>query len=177
MGDCPRVTEILDAAGLTGSMAFVPEFALDRGREVHKAIELYLRGEADAYDFDPVVVPRLEAFKAWRESVGERLVVREIETRLEHATLGYCGQPDLIADFDGVRTVCEWKNGTEQPANRWQAAGYSELAAAPGRLGVYLTGDGKFKMKEWTDRADRGIFLSALALWKVRAQHNLLRSR
>ena len=170
----PGVTQILRAAGLSGSMEWVTEHALERGREVHKAIELYLRGESDAYEFDPVVVPRLEAFRDWRETLGSRLEILEIETPRAHETLGFGGTPDLLAMLDGVRTVCEWKNGTEQAANKWQAAGYALLTGATGRIGVYLTGEGKFRMQTWTVRADAGVFLSALTCWQARAAHGLL---
>ena len=162
----PSVTELLRASGLSGSMEWVTEHALDRGREVHKAIELYLRGESDAYEFDPVVVPRLEAFRDWRETLGSRLEILEIETPRAHETLGFGGTPDLLAMLDGVRTVCEWKNGTEQPANRLQAAAYALLTGA--------TGTARWKMVTWTDRQDAGIFQSALALWHWREAHGLI---
>ena len=170
----PGVSDILDAAGLTRGMAFVSDYALDRGREVHRAIELYLKGEADDYDFDPIVVPRLNAFRVWREAMGDRLQPLDIEVPRAHPALGFAGQPDLVAMFDGVRTVCEWKNGTEHYANRIQAAGYAILTGATGRLGLYLTADRPAKPVPWTDRQDVGIFQSALTLYRVRERHGLL---
>lgn len=171
----PGVSAILKAAGLIQPMEWATEWHLTRGREVHAATALYDQGVADEYDFDPIVVPRLEAYKAWRASLGARLTFTEIETSHAHPTLGYCGTPDRVALLDGVRTIIELKNGVEQPAHRWQAAGYAMLTGATGRVGVYVNGDGKMgKMVTWTDRQDAGIFGSALALYTVRAKHNLL---
>lgn len=170
----PGVTEVLRAAGLTPSMEWVSEYALDRGRQVHKAVALYAEGMLDESDLDPVIVPRLAAYKAWRATLEPDVQVVAIEQMRASATLNFCGTPDQILRIAGTEVVVELKCGAPHASHAWQGAAYQHLTGAAGRLGLYLAADGRYKAVPWTNRQDWPIFQSALALYAVRAQHNLL---
>ncbi len=75
-----------------------------RGTQTHKQIQRYLLGE------NPVCP---EASRPYWESIQPVLqdinTVRLVEGLIFHDDLGYSGQVDCVASYQGVPCVCEWK--------------------------------------------------------------------
>lgn len=75
-----------------------------RGTQTHKQIQRYLLGE------NPVCP---EASRPYWESIQPVLqdinTVRLVEGFIFHYDLGYSGQVDCVASYQGVPCVCEWK--------------------------------------------------------------------
>jgi|SRR6267142_4393602 len=95
--EVPSVSAILRETGQSKDWSAVPDFYRDRGSAVHKAIELWIKGELDETSLDPVIVPYFEQFKAWtlKESVAGLLLA---ESPFYSETLKYAGTIDLIAN-------------------------------------------------------------------------------
>lgn len=163
----PGVTEILRAAGLTPSMEWVTDYALDRGRQVHAAIALDAEGALDEASVDPVVAPRLAAYRAFRAAAGARLEVVEIETPRYHEGLRFCGTLDQLVRWDGALSVLELKTGPKEKHHPLQVGGYQELVGAPTGLVLYLSSDGSYKL-DTVERDARTAFLVCLQLWHVK---------
>lgn len=172
--EIPGVSAVLQAAGLTQSMQWVPASALERGRVLHDYIAADLSDDLIEDAVDPIAAPYLAAHRQFRADLGERLVPVEHETPHAHATLRYAGTPDWVVDLDGARTVIDVKTGKPEPVHAIQGAAYCRLVDAPGRLGLYLTAEGRYSIVRWTDRGDWPLFASALSLWHWRATHGLL---
>jgi ATP-dependent exoDNAse (exonuclease V) beta subunit len=75
-----------------------------RGTGTHRQIQRYLRGEG---------VQCSETVKPYWQSVEPILqkidTVRLVEGTVFHYELGYAGQVDCVASYQGIPCVCEWK--------------------------------------------------------------------
>jgi hypothetical protein len=156
------VTELLVAEGFIDTRWF-DEYSRTRGTYVHKAIHLYDTGDLDEDALDPVIVPYLDAWKRFlKESKFE---VIESETRLYNDQ--FTGMPDKVGLLNGYATILDNKSGNIEPWVALQLAGYEILkGGAYKRVAVRLKDDGTYSLKEFKDRQDRGIFLSALACYQ-----------
>ena len=166
------VTDVIRAAGLMPSMAFVPHSALDRGRYVHRAIAWWLEGALDETNLDPEIVPRLDAYKLFRSDVGDRLSVIEWETPRMLST--FAGTPDQVVMLDGVRTVIDLKCGGTEPWHAIQGSAYQHLTESAARAGLYLRPNGTYRLVPWKDRQDWPQFQAALTNYLWRDHHGLL---
>lgn len=155
-------------------MEWVSEHALDRGRQVHAAIALDAEGMLEEVGLDPVIVPRLAAYRSWRATLGADVQVVAIEQSRASATLQFAGTPDQILRITGTEVVVELKCGAPHASHALQGAAYQHLTGAAGRLGLYLAADGRHKVIPWTGRQDWPLFQSALALYRFREAHKLL---
>lgn len=160
------VTQILRHAGVTGSMEFVPESALMRGRAVHAAIDLDERGKLDEASVHPEVAPRLASWRAWRKSAGLVYERGEFEVRGP----GYVGHPDLVGTIGGRKWLLDVKGGAPAPWHRLQTALYAlALDESVRRGAVYVTDDGSVAtMHEHKDREDlrTAVACVAVVLWR-----------
>ena len=160
------VTTILRHAGVAGSMEFVPESALMRGRAVHAAINLDERGKLDEASVHPEVAPRLASWRAWRKAAGLVYERGEFEVR----GVGYVGHPDLVGTIDGRRWLIDVKGGNPAPWHRLQTALYAlALDESVRRGAVYVTDDGSIAtLQEHRDRADLSAAVACVAvvLWR-----------
>lgn len=119
----PSVTEILHVAGMLPDYSFVEEFYSERGKAVHAAIALDLRGELDEGTVDEEVRPYLDrARKALPLMDIHGVAGAEIETP-RHCS-GVAGTPDLR--FPAKRII-DWKCGEVEPGHVLQVAGYRWL--------------------------------------------------
>jgi hypothetical protein len=168
----PNVTLALEAAGMYDFGDANPYQLLqarERGRIVHKLIELDWLGELDEASVDPLLGGYLEAY--WRARRDLRLVPAQIEHMVYHAGLRYAGTRDFLGDVGGKDGVIDFKTGYEQRATGPQTAGYGRAKKATARLprfGLYLQADGTYSLVPYKDAADWTVFCAALSLlnWK-----------
>jgi hypothetical protein len=80
----------------------------------------------------------------------------------------YGGTPDHVGRLNNCFAVVDTKTGVTNPATGIQLAAYEILlnVSSVKRFGLQLKDDGKYSLKEFKDRQDRGIFLAALAVWQ-----------
>jgi len=170
----PSVTQILSDMGLIDTTWFT-EYGRNRGTLIHRIIQWYLAGEVDEDSIDPALRPYFDAFLKFE--VDSKFVAEEVERPFASETYRFAGTPDLIGCLNGHNAIIDIKSGTPQPWAALQLAGY-EILRNEGirdggmlrckRFSLQLTDDGTYKLIPFTDRADRGVFLAALAVynWK-----------
>ena len=92
---------------------------LDRGRRVHKTIELFLRGQLDLGSVDKVVMPYLECFLDWLAKHEGQFQRMRPEVVLEGPGGLYAGKADVVAWTPHLKTdaVIDWKCGEEEESH------------------------------------------------------------
>ena len=164
----PSVTTILQDMGFI-NCDFFTEYGRERGKLVHRIIHWHITGELDEATIDPELQGYLDAWGAFTADTG--FVSLETEKPLGSALHRFCGTPDHIGKLNGHDVVLDAKTGVIAPWAGIQLAGYEILKGRPlKRFALQLKEDGKYSLKEFKDRQDRGVFLSALACWWW--QHN-----
>lgn len=163
----PSVTDVLSAAGLTpdwDALRLDP-FYLERGKAVHRAIELRLKGELEEGSVEPRIRSRFEAGIRCMDDLGLRPLA--VEAPLCDRELWVAGCPDVVAlatrDVEEPRidagdlVIPDWKSGELPLGWELQVAGYKRLwlrATAVGEekrirlLGVSLADGYKIKAVE-----------------------------
>jgi hypothetical protein len=179
----PRVTAILEAAGLGPDFSAVPpavlEAARQRGTAVHAAIEADHYGYA--VDLAPEAAPYLDAYRKFVAESGHEPVISE--TAVVHPSWGYIGHPDRVGWLLGRRILLDWKC-TESPdllAAGRQLAGYRlawnvmrpsepiETAAV-----LQLKADGSYRLHEIASADHEQVFLAAVVVYQARVREQRL---
>jgi len=163
------VTQVIAAAGLYGDATqYFTERSRDRGRFVHKAIELYLLGKLDESTIDPDLRGYFDAYLKFERDTG--FFPGFIEHTLYSIPLQIAGRVDLIGPWKGGAAILDIKtSATPSPATGIQLAGYEYLYGSPAkRFALHLGAEGKYRLIEFSDRADRGVFLAAVTLFNWR---------
>lgn len=167
-----RVTALLAESGLIDRTWFSEDGAT-RGTYVHQACHYYDMGELDEDSLDPVLIPYVEGWKKFRADTN--VTIAWAEERITDEKLGVTGQPDRLVEWPGVGwAIIDIKSGSLADWTAIQLAAYRLLL--PGyknlkRFAVNLPGDGTYKVKEYKDRGDEGIFLAALAIHNWKKNH------
>lgn len=163
----PSSTGILKAQGFIDTTWYNEDARL-RGTYCHLACHLYDKGTLDYDALDDALKPYLDGYIRFIEETGFQVV--ESEVPRYHPQYLYAGTPDKTGAMNGADALVDLKTGVIQPWTALQLASYEMFFDGPmKRFGVQLTDDGKYKMIPFTDRNDRNIFLSALAIhnWKL----------
>ena len=162
----PSVTQIIKAAGLVDDAWFTNE-SRDRGRYVHSIIEWDQAGELDEESVDVFLTGYLDA---WKRFVADTGFVSELsEYRMVSEMYRVAGTADQIGILNGKKAIIDVKSGAVSPCVSLQLAGYELLwNSSVKRFALQLKDDGKYSLKEYTDRGDRSVFIAAAALyhWK-----------
>lgn len=154
-----------------------PEYALNRGRQVHAATAL-LDGAGDgsglAWDhLHPVLKPYCEAYLDFKKTMGLNSFSLIEEPLLSHK-FRYGGTPDR---FTQGRIILDIKAGQPQPWHAIQTAAYAQLIreqsrirAEPIRQTVHLFPNGRWNLETWKDLSDLKVFMALLELqaWRTR---------
>jgi hypothetical protein len=180
----PSVSRILLEEGFINTTFFTEE-GRNRGTAAHKAIAVYCRG---AHCFrDPSLEPYLQAFKNFEKDC-------DWENGIIEEPMGcpqYCGTPDNIGLFQGVRTVLDVKTGGISAATGLQLAAYEKLyritteeklyRQAPvrkiiKRYSLQVMDTGRYMLTEYKEPTDGYIWDSAVALWWWKKNKNITKS-
>jgi hypothetical protein len=174
------VTGTIKAAGLF-SDAFFTDFGRERGTYVHTLTELYDQADLDESTVDVALAPYLAAWVRFKldykfivSTVGGEYA---IERRYGDDTIDIAGTVDRIGFVGTKLAVVDLKSGAYMPWHPVQLAAYADFASRSGefdegqrfaRYGVYLTSDGKYEARQYTDRADLKVWQAAvtIAQWK-----------
>ena len=177
----PSVTQILEKSGFYEFPFASPE-ALARARElgtdVHKATELYDRGQLDYNSITDEVYPYLEGWISFRRDHRELEVV-ENEHFVYHPALDFAGTLDRVFQCDRLRIIADVKTGAALPATGMQTAAYRAAYNAQHRhdkrvserMSIHLTETGKYKLIPHKDPSDFGAFCAALTLFHWREKN------
>lgn len=164
----PSVTQVLQGVGLIDRTWFT-EYARTRGTYVHEAARLFDENDLDWESLDPAIRMYVLAYCDFRATTNWPL--SDIELPVASATYGYAGTIDRVFNTTPIRTVIDIKTGQPEPWHDLQLAAYAAALGEPcKRVGLYLSDDGKWTTKTYSERAAESVFLSALAIfnWKAR---------
>lgn len=165
----PGNTEILRAEGFVDERWFNEE-ASAFGTAVHDCCAANDLGFLTSPTADVAV--RVDA---WRAFLSENKVeIVQVEERVCHETLRYCGTLDRIVRIKGRLAVVDLKTGSRVPATALQLAGYAMAWHEPlKRCAVYLGENGRYKLDEHTERSDYRIFENAATNYWWKREHGI----
>jgi hypothetical protein len=153
------------AGGSSGGPWFTDEHR-ERGKAVHAAT-LALDQSSLEYDdllkwLKPAWQPFFFAYFEFRKHCRCQWALME-QARV-HRALKFAGTPDRVGTLNDWPAILELKTGSPAPWHGVQTAGQDILMGSRGRRRyvVYLTSDGRYKLREHTDSGDYLKFLSAL---------------
>lgn len=159
----PSITQTLAEEGFIDTRWFT-KVSRDRGNHIHRIIHWHLTGELDEDSIDPLLWPYFEAWLRFERDTGFQST--ETETPRISELYRFGGIPDSIGLLNGQEVILERKSGA---APRWvalQLAAQEILCERPlPRFALRLKQNGQYDLKQYQDRRDRGVFLSALACW------------
>ena len=149
---------------------FYAEESRRRGEFVHKACNYYDEVDLDPATVSPALLGYLSAWVAFK--LDSRVELTAIEKPVYSALHLFAGTPDRLAKLNGYNAIIDIKSGAAPPWVGLQLAGYSLCLPDPGawkRYSLQLTEDAKYKLKEFRDRNDLAVFLSALSIhnWRI----------
>lgn len=168
------VTEILKGVGII-SHDWVSEYALDRGTQVHKAMQLLIQGRLDWSSLDERIAGYVKGGAKFCAAAGVELGAPESLT--EHLvysrTYGYAGKLDAFLSVFGRQAIVDWKSGVLGLAHI-QTSAYAEafaeergIVASLPRYGVQLFPDGDYKLTPFKASRDFDIFRAAALLYNT----------
>lgn len=173
----PHVTGIL---GPLYDWEKVPPDVLERaslkGRYVHKAVELFERGDLDDSTLDDEIGGYLAAYRLFRQETGYEPEL--VEHKVFHAALGYCGTLDSAGLLYDKPAVIDLKSGARSRVHGVQIAGYTMAKCSmegtsiwPRRYALYLKENGRYKLDPFNDPSDFQTFAAMVSLNNWRAKH------
>lgn len=159
------------------------EWHLNRGAAVHRACELLDNASLDWSTVDPEILPRVQAWEAFRRDLPMEIVA--VEEPLAHSGLMYAGTLDRIFRHNGKMIVADIKNSVSAQV-KIQLAFYSLLwthnkkQTIDSAVAVELTEDGAYRCHWMTHRelrmAERQA-LAVLSVYNFASENNLMEKR
>ncbi len=128
----PSVTEILKPISPDFSMvkADVLEAAADRGRAVHRMIELLESDDLDLQGLHPDLLPYLDRYMAFKDATGFQWEASEVMGASERWR--FAGTLDMLGSIGGRRVLVDIKTSASIPKSVGpQTAAYAELIGQP----------------------------------------------
>lgn len=165
------VTEVLRETGFIDTEWYT-ETGRERGSKVHESCHLFDLYGIDEDDAPEICIPYLQAYKQFLKDTGFTIVESEIPKY--HQTYLFAGTPDKKGMFrdDTVPAIVDLKTGTLEDWTAIQTGAYSLFFSEHHtRWGLQLKNDGTYRLKQYSDRNDRNIFLSALAVMRWQTNH------
>lgn len=160
------VTTALAKNGMIDTTWFT-EYGRLKGSHTHLAILYDTQGDLDEDSIDDAIRGRVEAARKFRAETGFKVI--ESEVRHFHPVYRFTGQPDIHGELFGKMAVIDYKPWTLQWWTRWQLAGYEWFYSYPvKRFALRLGDDGRYQLKEYTDRTDKHGFLAILTANRIR---------
>jgi hypothetical protein len=159
--------------------------AADLGTKVHRACELFDLDDLVVGSLDPLLVPYVAAWEKFKRETG--FVVELNETRVWSRLYKYAGKLDRVGLLCGIagkpRALVEIKTTADfMPSFGPQLAGYhhglgeaglmdKRTLAALRRWAVQLREDGSYRIEQYFQPTDFGVFLSCLNLHHFMRTH------
>lgn len=101
--------------------------AATRGTKFHAMMERYLKNETNI--FEGVMPDMRQAFRDIKPTIDLIDNIHYIEAHLYSEVLGVAGRTDVIAEFDGVPSIIDFKTSTREKKEEW-ITNYFEQATA-----------------------------------------------
>lgn len=160
----PRVTEIIDSAGLVDKAWFTDEHRL-RGQAVHTAVLYDIQNDLDKSSIHESIAGYLRGWFLFKSETNFKPIVDLCEKRHWHPLYKYTGMVDLFGPLNYYPAIIDIKTGNA-PTACYQTAAYAEFPAykgyMPKRYDLRLFPDGTYTLKWHRKQDDFLTFLSFL---------------
>jgi hypothetical protein len=165
-----RLVSVTEALTLVDDRMKDPYY-LKRGRYIHRACELWDRGELDESTVDPQILPRLEAWKVFRKDTG--FVPDLIEQFFYHPLYLYGFKPDRTGSLNGDEALIDIKSSIHrldalQGAAYWQGLKANRITCKK-VFDLYLRDNGRYSLvKAENMKRDFQTFLAILTAYRYK---------
>ena len=171
----PSVTKVLEEMGFVDSTWF-DEDSRVLGTYVHKAVELYNKGELLEEDLDEQLAPYLDAWRRFKKNSD--IVILNSELQVHSDIFRYAGTLDIECTINGKEAIIDLKSGMVAPVTALQLAAYVmaryENYFGIKRYGLSLKG-GKASIKEFNDPQDFRIWQSLVAIYNYKLNNGIIK--
>ncbi len=182
-----NVTRVLSLAGYY-DFAHVDPIYRDRGKDAHEAVHYAMEGDLDRDHLEKTATAGAMDLRPY--VAAAELFVRENDIEILHPEsvvvarkLGFAGKVDAFGYVRRGRILAQfdWKLGELIDAYGVQLAAYKlawwEMAKelVSKRYCVRLLKNGKYKVREYTDRRDEARFMNALGVVQTRLEFGTLK--
>lgn len=165
-----QVIEVCDSWLKTHRQDENVKYALEKGRSIHLACELFDKGllSPEPNALDSRIQPYLESWIKFLNTFNPKWI--SIEQPLFNQQYRFCGKPDRVATIDGKITVIDLKHGAYIETYKLQCAAYAEMCGAKDSITVILdeNGDTPKIVRSSTHQADWSTFLCFLGVWRFK---------
>ena len=173
----PSVTEILKEEGFMPNAEWINEWYLDRGTYVHRAIQLYNKGELLEKDLDERLAPYLDAWRQFK--ANSQIEIIESEKMVYSKVWHYAGRLDIFCKINGGDSISDLKSGVVDAATALQLAGYAksfENYYGIKRFGLSLKG-GRPSIVPFTNFDDFKIWDCLVSLYHYKMNHGIIKEK
>ena len=170
----PSVTEILQAEGLVDTTWF-DEWSRTKGTYVHRAIELYNKGELLEKDLDERLAPYLDAWRRFKENSDIDIIDSELVVYSE--IWQYAGTLDIFCRINRENSIIDLKSGAVNAVTALQLAGYAmtfDNYYCIKLYGLSLKG-GRPSIVAFTDPADFTIFQAIVGIYHYKLNNGIIK--
>jgi hypothetical protein len=174
--ELPSVTQILKSVGMYEAFYSKEEHRL-RGQAVHTACRLICEGRYREEGTHRVVVPFARACQRFIEATGYKQIAAEVP--MGSVALGYAGTADGWGMVGDQIWLVDFKSGNPPALAGAQLAAYELLLAEQGvavgsRKIVHLSDDERFRVLSFDETRWKSVWRSALNVYNIRKEFNLL---
>ena len=171
----PSVTTILQEMGFVDSTWF-DEYSRTRGTYVHKAVELYNKGELLEDDLDERLAPYLDAWRRFKQNSD--IIILNSELQVHSDIYHYAGKLDMECTINGHQAIIDLKSGIVAPVTALQLAAYVMARYANyysvKRYGLSLK-DGRATIVPFENFSDFGIWQAIMAVYNYKLNNNIIK--
>jgi hypothetical protein len=167
------VTKIIQELGLSRDYSGISSFYAERGRAVHKAVELIDKGTLDESSVSDLVRPYVAAYRKFLEESGYRPHAWEVG--LHHPVLRFAGTIDKVGYLPKIGLgIMDIKTASSvDPSVDEQLCAYDMLwtehhpdMPAQWRYALQLTGDGKYSLITKYSDSPKEDWLSIMTVFR-----------
>ncbi len=171
--EIPGNTAVLRASGYGHDFGGWAD--LQRGRHVHAECRYLTEGRLRWALVTERRLPYVQGWAGFLRVSGFKAKPGWLERPTHCRRHGFATRPDVVGYLNRRLVVVQIKTGSADSSVGPQTAGEAlavedALGVRPERFVVVLPGNGWFKLKRLTSRADRQAFLAALTTWNMRRQ-------
>ena len=171
----PSVTTILQEMGFVDSTWF-DEYSRTRGTYVHKAVELYNKGELLEDDLDERLAPYLDAWRRFKQN--SNIIILNSELQVYSDIFRYAGTLDIECTINGHQAIIDLKSGIVAPVTALQLAAYVmaryENYYSVKRYGLSLKG-GKPTIVPFENFSDFGVWQAIMAVYNYKLNNGIIK--
>lgn len=176
------ISKIFESCGLA-DYSKIPKLKLERsqkfGSAVHKACELFIKGDLDQSKLDRALYAYLGAFRAFLAESGFKVLYSE--KKIGVPILQVACRIDMVGELNNniviveiktpveVRAVAEIQTAAQKYLWNHKENEDQNLPKIKDRYILQLKDDGKYRLKPCTGRLDENVFLACCSVcaWKL----------